>query len=82
MTLDGYLRVSRVGGRSGDSFISPILQRKQIARWAEAQGHEGVAWHDDLDQSGGTIRRPGFQAMLARIEAGETDGVVVPGGPF
>jgi DNA invertase Pin-like site-specific DNA recombinase len=76
--LDGYIRVSRVGGRSGDSFISPDLQRQQIARHAELHGHEVVAWHEDLDQSGGTTKRPGFQAMLARMEARETDGVIVP----
>jgi site-specific DNA recombinase len=78
MKLDGYIRVSRVGGRSGDSFISPEVQREQIARYAQLHGHEVVAFHEDLDQSGGTIKRPGFQAMLARIEGGETDGVLVP----
>lgn len=78
MKLDGYIRVSRVGGRAGDSFISPDVQREQIARYAQLHGHEVVAFHEDLDQSGGTINRPGFQAMLARIDAGETDGVLVP----
>jgi hypothetical protein len=45
MKLDGYIRVSRVGGRSGDSFISPDLQRQQIARHAQLHGHEVIAWH-------------------------------------
>jgi hypothetical protein len=26
----GYIRISRVGGRGGDSFISPVEQRKSI----------------------------------------------------
>lgn len=77
MRLDGYIRVSRVGGRSGDSFISPDVQREQIARHAQLHGHDVIEWHEDLDQSGGTIDRPGFQAALARIESGETDGLIV-----
>src|SRR5438445_2774944 len=28
--VDGYVRVSRVAGREGESFISPSLQREQI----------------------------------------------------
>jgi len=28
----GYIRVSRVGGREGDSFLSPALQRQSIER--------------------------------------------------
>jgi DNA invertase Pin-like site-specific DNA recombinase len=78
MKLDGYIRVSRVAGRSGDSFISPDVQRQQIAEYARYHDHEVVAWHEDLDQSGGTINRPGFLAMLARIDSGVTDGVIVP----
>jgi DNA invertase Pin-like site-specific DNA recombinase len=36
-----------------------------------------VEWHTDLDESGGKWERPGFQAALARVEAGATDGIVV-----
>jgi DNA invertase Pin-like site-specific DNA recombinase len=77
LRLDGYIRVSRVGGREGDSFQSPEVQREQIARWAEFSGHEIVDWHHDLDQSGGKMDRPGFTAMMLRCERGETEGVVV-----
>ena len=31
MRAVGYVRVSKVGGRGGDSFLSPDLQREQIA---------------------------------------------------
>ena len=31
MRLDAYIRVSRVNARSGDSFISPDLQRERIS---------------------------------------------------
>jgi len=75
--MDGYIRVSRVGGRSGDSFISPQVQRDAITRWASAHGVAIDAWHEDLDQSGGKMRRPAFDELLARIESRETDGVVV-----
>lgn len=75
--MDGYIRVSRVGGRAGDSFISPSVQREQIEGWANMRGVTIDAWHEDLDQSGGKLDRPGLTAILERLEAGETEGVVV-----
>ena len=75
--MDLYVRVSRVGARSGDSFISPDLQREQGAAWAASRGVEIAMIHEDLDQSGGKLHRPGLDALLARIRAGETDGVIV-----
>lgn len=77
MRLDGYIRVSRIAGRSGDSFISPKVQRERITGVAMAGGHEIVKWHEDLDQSGAKSDRPGFQDALDRIETGQTDGMVV-----
>ena len=52
MELDGYIRVSRVAGREGDSFISPRLQREQIAAYATARGFTIAKWHEDFDVSG------------------------------
>lgn len=75
--MDGYVRVSRVAGRSGESFISPDEQRGKIEQWAKLRGVEIAEWHEDLDQSGGKLSRPGLDAMLARVAAGDTDGVVV-----
>jgi len=75
--LDAYIRVSRVGKRAGESFISPQIQRERCEGVAQAGGHEIVRWIEDLDESGGKASRPGFQEVLARIDAGETDGVVV-----
>lgn len=77
MHLDAYIRVSRVAGREGDSFISPASQREKIGKFADLHEHRVVRWHEDLDQPGSKASRPGFQAALARVEAGETDGVVV-----
>lgn len=76
MRLVGCIRVSQVRGRKGDSFISPGVQRDQIEGYAKAMGHTIVAWQEDLDQPGSTLNRPGFQAALAQIKAGDADGVI------
>jgi DNA invertase Pin-like site-specific DNA recombinase len=75
--MDGYIRVSRVAGREGESFISPDVQREQIEAWAKLRGVEVADWHKDLDKSGGKLRRPGLDTLLERIEAGDTCGVIV-----
>ncbi len=76
-TYDGYIRVSRVGGREGDSFISPDVQRDRIAQWAQMRDVTIGAWHTDLDMSGARSDRPGLLAALERIERRESQGVVV-----
>ena len=73
----GYIRVSRVNGREGDSFISPDVQREAILALAKAHGINIVAWYEDLDQSGKKENRPAFQEALAAIEAGEASVLVV-----
>jgi len=77
MELDGYIRVSRVQGRSGESFISPQVQRDQIERWAGLKGATIGTWHTDLDQSGAKDDRPGLREALGRAESGATGGIVV-----
>jgi DNA invertase Pin-like site-specific DNA recombinase len=77
MKLDGYIRVSRVGGRSGDAFISPGEQKERIKAWAKAQGHSIAKWHEDLDQPGSKADRPGLNAAMKQIEDGKTGGLVV-----
>lgn len=74
---DGLIRVSRVRGRSGDSFISPDVQRQQINGWAAMRRAEIIAWHEDLDESGSKADRPGLVKAIERIEQGATDGIVV-----
>jgi DNA invertase Pin-like site-specific DNA recombinase len=77
--LDAYIRVSRVGARDveSDSYITEKVQREQIERWAELRGVKIAKVHLDRDQSGGKLERPGLDAMMARVRAGETGGVVV-----
>jgi DNA invertase Pin-like site-specific DNA recombinase len=77
LRLLGYLRVSRIAGRSGESFISREEQRATVEHYAAAHGHIIVGWHEDLDVSGGTLERPGLDAVLAAIKAGEVDGLAV-----
>ena len=77
--VGGYIRVSRIGGRAGDGYISPKVQRESIKRYADELGCSipADAWFDDQDYSGGNLDRPGWEALVARIEAGELDGVIV-----
>ncbi len=75
--MDGYIRVSRRGGREGESFIAPDVQRKKIAGWAKLHDVRIVEWWEEIDQSGAKLARPMFQEALARCERKETGGIVV-----
>jgi site-specific DNA recombinase len=77
LKLDAYIRVSKVAGRAGDSFISPGVQRERIESWAQAHGTI-ITWHEpELDVSGGTMSRPVFDRVMERVRNQETDGVIV-----
>jgi site-specific DNA recombinase len=73
----GYVRVSRVGDRGGESFISPELQRQAIAGVAESKRLRVVELVEDLDESGGKYERAGFQRAIEAVERGEADVIVV-----
>jgi DNA invertase Pin-like site-specific DNA recombinase len=75
--LDVYVRVSRVGGREGDSFISPEVQEEKCRALAKARGLKLGQVFIDLDRSGGKMDRPEFKKALARIESGESGGIIV-----
>lgn len=77
MRLDGYIRVSKVRGREGPSFISPIVQREEIEAYAHYKGAEIVEFHTDLDESGAKVDRPGLARALDRVEQGLIDGIIV-----
>jgi len=77
MRLVGYVRVSSVGGRAGETFISPAVQRERIEQLAAAHGHTIVSWQEDLDQPGSRIDRPGFEQAFRQVEDGEADGIAV-----
>jgi DNA invertase Pin-like site-specific DNA recombinase len=76
MRLIGYIRVSQVRGRDGDSFISPKLQRESIASYAKLHRHQIVDWKQDLDQTGSRLERPGLEGALSAIAAGQAEGLI------
>ncbi len=77
MKLDEYRRVSQVGGREADRFLSPELQRKAIEDYARLHGHTARANPEELDVSGDKLRRPILDKIIARIRNGESDGIIV-----
>jgi site-specific DNA recombinase len=75
--VDIYVRVSRVRGRQGDSFISPKVQEERCRSYLDAHGLTAGEVFTDLDQSGRKASRPAFDKMKARVAAGESGGCVV-----
>jgi DNA invertase Pin-like site-specific DNA recombinase len=76
-TVYGFVGVSRRGGREGESFISPEVQRQRIEGWATANNAHILEWWEEIDESGARRDRPLFQQALERCERGETGGIVV-----
>jgi DNA invertase Pin-like site-specific DNA recombinase len=75
--IDGYIRVSRVGDRSGESYISPDVQRRALESWAAERGIELVMHPPEENVSGATMDRPIFNRIMRRIRARESGGIVV-----
>ncbi len=71
----GIIRVSQVGNREGDTFVSPNVQHERIRAEAQRQDLQLVAVHEELDVSGGADlnQRPGLGPALQAIEHGEAD---------
>lgn len=63
----GYTRVSRVGGRSGDGFISEADQREGIIARAAELGLTVAKWFHDPDYSGGNLQRPDWERLMERV---------------
>jgi site-specific DNA recombinase len=75
--VDGYIRVSRVGDRSGESYISPDIQRNALEAWAVERGVDLVVHEPEENVSGGTMDRPVFNRIMRRIRAKQSGGIVV-----
>jgi DNA invertase Pin-like site-specific DNA recombinase len=73
------VRVSRVGARDGERFVSPSEQAERIRSACERDGLELVEVLEELDVSGGAplARRPGLRRAVEMVEAGEAEVVVV-----
>jgi DNA invertase Pin-like site-specific DNA recombinase len=77
LPVDGYIRVSRVGDRSGESYISPDVQRSALESWALERGVRLVVHDPEENVSGATMDRPVFNRIMRRIRARESGGIVV-----
>lgn len=73
MRAIGYIRVSK----EKEEGYSPDTQLAKIRAYCDAQGLYLVDVYSDLDISGRTDDRPGWQAMLRRVAQGDIDRVVV-----
>ena len=73
---DIYVRVSRAAGR--EHLTSPEDQEREARAFAKSKGLSvGIVLPHDLDESGGTMDRPGMQEGLRRVEAGISGGIIV-----
>src|SRR5918999_4931609 len=77
MIVDGYIRVSQVKDRQGERFISPSVQRERIEGWARLHRATVGEVFEELDESGSRADRPLLERALARVELGESSGIVV-----
>lgn len=77
MVLDGYVRVSQVRGRQGEGFISPTEQRENIERGIALRRARVGCIFEELDESGARDDRPVLEQAIARVESGQSDGLVV-----
>ncbi len=73
----GYVRVSHVGGRAGESFRSPDDQAAAIEGWAAQHDGTVTVLPAELDASGGDRARPILNEAIAAIERGEYCGLIV-----
>jgi site-specific DNA recombinase len=77
--LDSYIRVSRVAGRDGESYITVDEQRRLIRQGAQRYGvelSEIEIVEEDVSGSKAASER-GLERLLARAESGESDGIIV-----
>jgi len=76
--FDGYIRISRVGDREGESFLAPEIQRDSIARQAKAKGVGLGEVVEERDVSGGrSIAQRKLGRLVEKIERGESEGLIV-----
>lgn len=75
---EAIIRVSRVNGRDGDSFLSPEIQRKLIETDAEIYGYTIRHWWDETASvSGKTTDRKGLKGAMDACMSGLSNGITV-----
>lgn len=79
LRLGGYVRSSRLGARTLESWEAGEGRRQQedIYAYAKRQGHEVVRVWEEPNVSGGKADRRQLREVIAAIQAGEIDGLVV-----
>ena len=71
-----YPRLSHEDELQGES-NSISTQKRILETYAKQNGFSNLRWYTDDGYSGANFQRPGFQAMLADIEAGKVGTVIV-----
>ena len=71
-----YPRLSHKDELAGES-NSISNQKRILETYARQNGFSNLKWYTDDGYSGANFQRPGFQAMLADIEAGKVGTVIV-----
>ena len=71
-----YPRLSHEDELAGES-NSISNQKRILETYARQNGFSNLKWYTDDGYSGANFQRPGFQAMLADIEAGKVGTVIV-----
>jgi site-specific DNA recombinase len=71
-----YPRLSHEDELQGES-NSISNQKRILESYAKQNGFTNLQWYTDDGYSGANFQRPGFQAMLADIEAGKVGTVIV-----
>lgn len=71
-----YCRLSQDDKQEGDS-NSIINQKKILKKYAMDRGYTNIRFYIDDGISGTTFNRPGFQSMIADVEAGKVKRVIV-----
>ena len=71
-----YPRLSQEDELQGES-NSISNQKRILETYAKQNGFSNLRWYTDDGYSGANFQRPGFQAMLADIEAGKVGTVIV-----
>jgi DNA invertase Pin-like site-specific DNA recombinase len=73
----GYVRVSAVSGRQGETFHSPSDQTRAITDWCASRDLEVTVLPPELDRSGGDPGRPILEQAVRGVEQGDFRGIVV-----
>jgi DNA invertase Pin-like site-specific DNA recombinase len=79
LRMGAYHRVSDANGRDreADNVMTERDAFEQMEAWAKFRGNTIAKRYCDWDKTGSKMSRPGLDAMLADLDAGVIDGIVV-----